>query len=329
MAGRIGLKSMASFSKQSAISLRSGLPLSRMLPLVARESRDRRLRHTLKDLQAAISSGNTFSDALDKQSSRFPPIFVEMVKAGERTGHLEKVFSQLADYFDKRLMLRRAIIRASVYPMIQLTMAYAVLCLVLILFTPDREAMAETIAVCTIAVIVGLIVVSLFLSRTSIGRGIWDRVLLAIPFIRSATIKVCMARFTRAFAMQMESAIPVPEAIEKSALVAGNGVLAKNLGRIAEPVRQGETLTEAMSRSRMMTPLVREVIAVAEETGNFSEALERVADIYEEESMLVLESLPKFIGPVVMIVVGILVVYLFYTVWVVHWIQPALDAAGI
>lgn len=328
MAGRISLKSMANFSKQATVSLRAGLPLSRALPLVARESRDRRLRLTLKGLQAGIASGNTFSDALDEQASRFPPLFVEMVKAGERTGHLEKVLSQLADYFDKRLMLRRATIRACVYPMIQLTMAYAVLCLILILFTPDKMAMAQTIALYSVAVIVALIFVSLFLSRTAIGRAIWDRVLLAIPFIRSATIKICMARFTRAFAMQMESAIPVPEAIEKSASVAGNGVLAKSLGRMAEPVRQGDTLTEAVTRSRMMTPLVREVIAVAEETGNFSEALERVADIYEEESMLVLESLPKFIGPVVMIVVGILVVYLFYTVWVVHWIKPALDAAG-
>jgi type II secretory pathway component PulF len=134
-----------------------------------------------------------------------------------------------------------------------------------------------------------------------------------------------MARFSRSLAMQLESAIPMTEALERAARVTGNGAVAKSLSKIAGPVRQGTSLVEAIRASRLITPMVREVLAVGEETGAFVESLERMADIYEEEALVVLEAFPKFIAPVVTIIVGIIVVYLFYTVYIVHYLKPLLD----
>ncbi|UCD56489.1 MAG: type II secretion system F family protein [Candidatus Hydrogenedentota bacterium] len=323
------MKSMANFSKQAAVSIQAGLTLSRAFPLIARESRDRRLRSTLRRLNHDLTGGGTLAEALRRQGNRFPPIFVEMVAAGERSGHLDAVFARLADYFDTRLKLRRATVRASIYPLIQLTMAYAVVCLIAILFSSNKAATGQTIVYYTIVALISLVVTYFFFSRTSIGRAIWDRFLLSVPLLRSVPIKLCMARFTRTLAMQLESAIPMTEAIERSALVTGNGAVAKSLGRMAEPIRHGASLAEAVGRSRFLTPMIREVLAVGEETGNFTESLERIANIYEEESMVVLESIPKLIGPVVAVIVGIVVVYLFYTVYVVHYLKPLLEQVGM
>lgn len=328
MAGKIGLKAVASFSKQAAVSMRSGLTISRAFPLIARESKDRRLKRTLREINADIAAGNTLAEALRSREKKFPPMFVEMVHVGERSGHLEDVFARLASYFDTRLMLRRATVRASIYPMIQLTMAYAVFSLIMIIFSSDMIATAERIVSFTIMAFVGLFLIVFFFSRTSIGRAIWDRVLLSVPFLRSVVVKLCMARFTRTLAMQLESAIPIAEAIDRAASVTGNGAVANNLRRMVDPIRNGASLSEAVSWSPLVPPMIREVLAVGEETGSFTESLDRVANIYEEESVLVLESLPKFIGPVVAIIVGIVVVYLFYTVYFVHYLKPMLEMVG-
>ncbi|RJP23508.1 MAG: type II secretion system F family protein [Candidatus Abyssobacteria bacterium SURF_5] len=327
--GRIKLKSLANFSKQAAISIRAGLTLTRALPLLARESKDRRLKNAINGVQADIMQGSTLREALQRRASMFPPMFIEMVGAGERSGHLEEVFSRLASYFDMRLKLRRAVVRASIYPAIQLTMAYAVLCLILILFSSSRWATAMTIATYTVASAVCLGAAYYFFARTRLGRAVWDRVLLSLPLLRSITLKLCMARFSRSLAMQIESAIPMTEAIERAALVTGNGAVAASLSRISLPVRQGASLAEAIQSSRLVTPMVREVLTIGEETGSFTESLERVAGIYEEDSMVFLESIPKFIAPIVAIIVGIVVVYLYYQVYFVHYLKPLLESVGI
>jgi type II secretory pathway component PulF len=213
--------------------------------------------------------------------------------------------------------------------MIQLSVLYGVVCLLLIVWSDDKQAMAVTIAGYTALAVIALAAIFFFFSRTVPGRAIRDRIALVTPVVRSLTIKLSMARFTRTLAMQMESAIPIAEALERSARVTGNGAIAGSLRRIIKPVQQGESLVTAIKESPFVTPIIREVLTVGEETGNFGEALERVANLYEEESLTVLESLPKFIGPAVVIIVGIAVVYLFYSVYVLHYLKPLLEGAGM
>ena len=320
MPRRIGLKSMGHFSKQAAVSMRSGLTLTRAIPIIIGDSRDRLLKSTMEEVNASIAGGETLSAALHRQADRFPRIFVEMLSSGERTGHLPEIFQRLADYFDMRLRIRRAIISASIYPAIQLAAALAVLSLFLVLaattnLTIGSPATQAKITAALVGTIVGSLVAFVFFSWTNVGRRLWDRIVLGLPMFRSLTVKLCMVRFMRTLAMQLESAIPVTEAVEKSALVAGNTVVAKSLKAMAEPIRQGSSLAEAVQNSRYMTPMIREVMSVSEETGRFEESLNRIADIYEDEVMLVLETLPKFIGLPVLLFVGLLVIYLFITIY--------------
>jgi type II secretory pathway component PulF len=276
---------MASFSKQAAISIKSGLTLSRAFPLIARESRDRHLRKTLNAINADIAQGSTLSESLHRHAGKFPPVFVEMVEAGEKSGHLETVFARLS--------------------------------------------MAETIVYYTVAFFVCIGLIHYVFAKTSIGRAFRDRLFLVLPGFRSVTLKLCMARFARTLSMQLESAIPIAEAIERAAVVTGNGAVANNLKRMIGPIQQGENLATAMRKSRLVTPMIREVLALGEETGNFSESLERVAGIYEDESLIVLESIPKMIAPIVAILVGLVVLYLWYTVYYVHYLKPFLDSVGM
>ena len=326
MPGRIGLKSMANFSKQVAVSLHAGLTLSRALPLITRESRDARLRRTAKELTDDIAGGSTLTEAVRRRADRFPQIFVEMISAGEQTGHLADVFQRLADYFDMRLRIRRAVIRASIYPAIQLAFAFGVICLFLVISATTNLSIGSSstqmlIAFGLVGAVVGSLAAFVFFSRTGVGRSIWDRVVLGLPVFRSLVIKLCMVRFTRTLAMQLESAIPVVEAVERSALVAGNSAIVKSLKSMAEPIRRGSSLAEALTNSRYVTPMIREVVAVSEETGSFDESLNRIANIYEEEAMTVLETLPKFIALPVLIIVGLIVIYLFYTVYIGNYIN--------
>jgi type II secretory pathway component PulF len=321
MARRIGVKALAHLCKQTAVSLSAGLTLSRAIPIITAGSKDPLLRRTMGEVNESITQGETLSAALRKRAGRFPPVFVEMVGAGERTGHLSETFQRLADYFDMRLRIRRGVIKASIYPAIQLTAAYSVGCLVLMILSSDRARTGSLIASFTISTMITIVAAYVFFARTSVGRSVWDRIVLALPVFRSLTIKLSMARFTRTLAMQLEGAIPVVEAVDSSASVAGNTVVVKSLKKIAPPIRQGTSLAEAVMSSRYVTPLIREVLEVGEETGNFGESLNRIAHIYEEEAVMVLESLPKFIGPAVAVIVGIVVIYLFYTVYIVNYIN--------
>jgi type II secretory pathway component PulF len=326
MPRRIGLKPLGHFSKQAAVSMKSGLTLTRAIPIIVGDSGDRLLKRTMEEVNANIAGGETLSDALRRQAGRFPRMFVEMLAAGERTGHLPEIFQRLADYFDMRLRIRRAVIKASIYPAIQLSFALGVLGLFLILAKTTNlkigsASMQARITIALVGTIVGGVVAFVFFSQTNVGRKLWDRIVLALPVFRSLTIKLCMVRFTRTLAMQLESAIPVTEAVERSALVAGNTVVAKSLKAMAEPIRLGSSLAEAVAKSRYMTPMIREVVAVSEETGSFEDSLNRIADIYEDEAMLVLETVPRFIGLPVLIVVGLIVIYLFYTVYIGNYVE--------
>jgi type II secretory pathway component PulF len=207
-------------------------------------------------------------------------------------------------------------------------MAYAVFSLIMIIFSSNKVAAARTIGNYTIGIVIGLVLLRLFFSRFAFGRAVRDQVVLLVPLLRSVAVKLCMARFTRTLAMQIESAVPITEAIERSAAVAGNSAIERSLRRIAEPIRKGSSLAEAVKKSRLVPPMVREVLAIGEETGSFVESLERVANLYEEESLVVLESIPKFIGPIVAVIVGFVVVYLYYTVYYVHYLKPALEVIG-
>jgi type II secretory pathway component PulF len=326
MAGRIGLKSMALFSKQAAVSLNAGLTLSRAIPVITKGSRDPSLRRAMEEITDDIAGGHTLNEAVRRRAHRFPLIFVEMVDAGERTGHLPEIFQRLADYFDMRLRIRRSVIRASIYPAIQLGFAFGVICLFLVISATTSLSIGSSssqalIVSGMVGMVVGSLATVVFFSWTAVGRSIWDRVVLMLPVFRSLTIKLCMVRFTRTLAMQLESAIPVAEAVERSASVAGNSVIVKSLKAMGEHIRQGSSLAEAITNSRFVTPMIREVIAVSEETGSFGESLNRIADIYEDEATLVLETVPKFIGLPVLILVGLIVIYLFYTIYIGNYIN--------
>ena len=326
MAARIGLKSIAHFSKQAAVSLNAGLTLSRAIPVITKASRDAKLKRTMEGVADDIAAGHTLGAAVRNRARRFPPIFVEMVGAGERTGHLPEVFQRLADYFDMRLRIRAAVIKASIYPAIQLTFALGVLCLFLVISATTSLSIGSSsgqglIIAGLAGTIIGCLAASVFFSQTSVGRNIWDRVVLMLPIFRTLVIKLSMARFTRTLAMQLESAIPVVEAVERSASVAGNTAIVRSLKAMAEPIRRGSSLAEAVDSSRYVTPMMREIIAVSEETGSFEDSLNRIANIYEEEAMDVLETLPKFIGLPVLLIVGLIVIYLFYTVYIQGYVN--------
>jgi type IV pilus assembly protein PilC len=325
MSKKIGLKTMAGFCRQAAVSIKAGLPLTRALPLITRESRDKRLRRAIKRITTDISAGETLGDALRRSADYFPPMFVEMLAAGERSGNIEEVFRQLGDYFDMRLKIRRAVISACIYPAIQLTMLFAVFSLIMIVSSSDKAATAQMVALYTAEALAAFAVVYWFFWRTRPGHAIRDNVALGLPLFRSITMKLCMARFTRSLAMQIEAGMPVVEAIESSARSVGNSVVTRSMMKMAGPVSQGESLAEAIKNSRYATPIVREMLAIAEETGEFGDPLNRVAAIYEEEAFMVLEALPKFIGPAIMVFVGICVLLLFLKVY----IRPLLEAGGM
>ena len=312
---RLKLKSLAHFTRQISTAQKLGLPFSRSLPLIARESKDRRLQRTLRAVTANIAAGHTLAKALRACGNRFPPLLVQMVHAAEKSGHLESVFMRLSDYFDNLLKLRRAFIRASVYPAIQLTVAYAVFCLIVILFSHDRQAMTGIIALATIGSAAVLGFGYLFFLRTSTGRSIWDRLILIIPVVRSVTIKMCMARFTRTLSLQLESAVPIAEAVERASLASGNMAVAANFRQMAKSIRNGASLAEVAEELSFVTPLIREALVLGEEMGDFGDALERAADTYEDEAMLVMESVPQVIGPIVVVFVGFVVLFLFLTLF--------------
>jgi type IV pilus assembly protein PilC len=283
------------------------------------------LKNALGDVVEDIESGSTLSEAMAKHPKCFDRLYCNMIKAGEAGGALEAILQRLADFKEKAQTLKRRVRGAMVYPIVVIMVAVGIVGFIMYFIIPKFEAIFKDFGVDLPKMTVFLIAASRFvvnywwvlpvvpiffwifvklLYRNKTGAYILDRMKLMIPVMGDIVEKSTVARTMRTLGTLVQSGVPILEAINIVRDTAGNAVFERAFSRIYESIREGETIAQPLREARIVDDIVVNMIDVGEETGDLDTMLNKIADNYEEEVEVLVESLVSLLEPIMIVVLG-------------------------
>jgi type IV pilus assembly protein PilC len=326
MPKRVKAGDLTVMSRQLATMISSGMTLLRSFYILEDQVESPKLRETVAQVRQDIEAGLSFSDALERHPKVFNSLYVAMVRAGEAGGVLEESLERVADQLEKDESLRRQVKSAMAYPSVVLTFALATLLGLIAFIVPVfvgvfKDFGGELPLITKLTVESSKLVTSqwyLLLGGTialvvgfrkwkssSWGRAQWDQLRLRIPFKIGVTVqKIALARWSRTFAALYAAGVPIMQAIEVTGKTAGNHVVEKAMGDVIASVKSGGSIAAPLRDASIFPPMVAQMIAVGEETGNLDIMLTKVADFYEDQVAAAIKTLTSILEPVMIVLVG-------------------------
>jgi general secretion pathway protein F len=322
---RIKLQETAVMVRQLSTLLSAGLPLVESLTAVIEQVPNPALKKIATQVRERVNEGSSLADAFAQHPRVFSSLFVNMTRAGERSGTLEIVLERLADFTEKQVAFRHKIAAAMVYPILMTFVGIGVLGFLLGYVIPTVtqifEDLEQTLPLPTLLLMsasdalrrfwwVGLVLVALLLltieryGRTVAGRLVLDRWKLKAPIFGQLTLKIATARFTRTLAILLKSGVPVLTSLDIVKNVVNNGVLQRIIEEARDNIREGQDIAPPLRRSQLFPPLVTHMIAVGEKSGKLEDMLVRVADTFESEVETSVQGLTSLIEPLMILVMG-------------------------
>lgn len=320
---------VAVFARQFATMIASGVPLVRCLGIVAEQNENPRFREILGKIRQDVESGTTFSKALEKYPDVFSNLFVDLVRAGEAGGILDEILNRLANYLESSEQLKAKVKGALTYPVVVASIAVGVVFFLLTFVLPQFKNIFEGMGNANLPLPTQILMqTSDFLSTyfvfillgigafiyglkkffsTKQGKRIWDSNILRVPVIGLLIKKVAIAKFTRTLGTLVSSGVPILQALEVTASTAGNVVISDAIQKTRVSIREGESIAEPLKASGIFPPMVVQMIAVGEETGELDTMLIKIADFYETEVDTAVKGLTSVIEPIIIVFMGIVV----------------------
>ena len=324
----VKMKDIAVMARQMATMIGSGLSLLRTLTILADQIESKRLAKIMGEVRDDVETGVSFSDAVGKHDKDFPPLMINMIKAGETGGFLDKALESTADNFEKEVALRGTIKSAMTYPVVVLVMSLVAVVVMLLFIVPIFQDMFTNLGgqlplptmmlvyasrampyVVPAALVVGVVFTIWWrTNKNSVKvRSRLDPIKLKLPVFGELLRKIAIARFARNFSNMIGAGVPILTALRIVGEVSGNYVLEEALVEVAESVRQGESIAAPLTASGVFPSMVTQMIAVGEDSGSLQTMLEKVADFYDQEVKSTTESLTALIEPLLIAFLGVVV----------------------
>jgi type II secretion system protein F len=303
----------------------SGLPLDRSLATLAELADNPELKRIMGEVLHEVQGGKSLAEALG-QHKAFPPLYVNMIRAGELGGFLEVVLQRLSEYLESAQQLRDEVRAAVTYPIL-LTCAMGGSMLVLLVYVlpkfsalfsdmgkalplQARLVLALSEGVRTYWWIVALAVAGIvsavrYSIRTPRGRYSWDAWKLRLVLVGPLVRKMEVARLARTLGTLLKSGVPMLQALGTVKEILGNQVLSRSIGDVEVGVREGAGIAEPLARSGVFPALAVQMIAVGEETGRLDELLLRVADHFDREVRVQVQQFTRLLEPILILVMGL------------------------
>ena len=329
---KIPLVLVASFVRQLAVMIQSGVPLGQSLGLIAggmTSKSKRAIQTVVRAIRADVESGLKLSDAMRKHPRCFDNLFCNTLAAGENAGELDAALGRLATHIEKTLRIRQKVRKAMIYPSIVVLVAAGVTVGMLLFVLPSFKAIysqfkAELPLLTTLLLkasdflqeyglillaALGLGVYSLFqmYSRNQKFKNSMDILLLRVPLIGDLMKTAVHARWTRTFATLSASGVPITSALESVASVSQIRSFQDATLEIRQAVASGGRVSDSMENSRLFPPESIQMIRIGEESGRMDSMLERLANQYETNLDDKVDTLSTVMEPMIMCVIGILV----------------------
>ena len=321
---RVKLKDLAVMSRQFATMINSGLSLMRALSILAEQTESEPLRKVLAQVRSEVESGSSLSAALG-QHKVFPPLMVNMCRAGEVGGFLDSTLLQIATNFEADVKLRGKIKSAMTYPTVVFCIAILAVIGMLMFIVPVfakmfaglgaklpaptqllvniSHAMKFLVPIAIILLVAGLITYRKVKHKEAV-RSLIDPLKFRAPVFGTLFKKVALSRFSRNLGTMMSSGVPILQSLDIVADTTGNIVLTRAVREVQESVRQGESLTGPLTRHPVFPAMVVQMMAVGEDTGALDSMLHKISEFYDQEVEATTEALTSIIEPLMIAVLG-------------------------
>lgn len=315
------------FSRQLASMIGAGIPVTRAISTIARQTTNPSFRKALDNIASNVESGMNLTDSFSGYPHIFDELYVRLIESGELGGMLEGSLLRISDQLQKDKNLKDSIKSATFYPKMVLGFAVLIMVGMLLFLVPTFKGMTagnEDIPGITklvfglsdslrahwywflvgaVAIFAGL---KTFLSSKT-GKRIWDKIKPKVPIFGQIVQKTTFARFSRTFSILLDGGIPVIQAMQSSGDTSGSTIMASKVREASLNVEQGNKISDELASKEIFPGTVIHMIAVGEETGQLPELLDRVAGFYEEEVATLSKTLSSVIEPLMLVVVGLLV----------------------
>jgi MSHA biogenesis protein MshG len=337
---RVTLDDLAMFSRQMYSLMRAGVVVNKAVKGLAQSARNVTLQRALFDVEKSLNQGVALAVSMRQHSAIFGDLFINIVHVGENSGRLDMAFYQMAQYLNREKETRRSISTAMRYPSFVIIAISAALVILNIWVIPVFAEMFSKfnaqlplptrILVGTshffqtqwplmLALGVGSYFALRYYINTDEGRYRWDKLKLRIPIIGSILKRAMLARYARTFSLMLKSGVPLIQALELCSRAVGNEYLRFKIRDMRQGVERGESLLRISTTSGMFTPLVLQMVAVGEETGQVDELLEEVATFYDDEVDYELQGLSAKIEPLLIVCIAAIVAVLALGIFLPMW----------
>ena len=327
LVGGIKTHQKITFAKNLGLMMNAGLPVTRALAVMAKQSKSKPFKKLLNDLENDVSHGQTLSDSLGKRPKAFSPLFVSMIKAGEESGNVSGALDIVSSQMEKTYLLAKKVRGALIYPAVIISVMIVLAILLLIFMVPTLTATFEGIGVelplptriliassdflventaLVLSFLAVFIAAAVMFFRSKTGRNFSDVVFIKLPVIGEMVKEFESARSARTLSSLLSAGVEIIVALDVTMDVLQNHLYKEALRKARTAIEKGEPMSTVFVEHENLYPLfVGEMVAVGEETGKISEMLLGVANYYEEEVDQKTKDLSTIIEPVLMIIIGI------------------------
>jgi type II secretory pathway component PulF len=323
--GRASRSDLALFTRRLADLADAGLPLDRVLQVIAEQSESASLTDVAEQALEEVRGGRSVSDSLAMHPKLFPEVYTQTLKAGESSGQFSQVAGRLADFQEKEVIRRSLIVSAMIYPAILGTTAIFVIIFLLTFVVPRLKgiftslgndlpittqwllAMTDFLTQKGLYLIVGIVTAVVAYRawvQTEQGALMRDALLLRIPAIGGVIEKAIVSRFARVLGTLVYGGVPILEAINLAGLAAGNKVFLQSAKLVEQEVREGRPIAGAMRDAGAFPPVLTHMVAIGEETGDLPKMLSRVSDSLDFEVDNGMRRVTALIEPIIVLGMG-------------------------
>lgn len=318
-------KSIVVFTRQFSTMVSAGVPLLRALTTLEEQSDSPALKKALKKVVADVQSGTTLSDSMAKHPQIFSEVYINMVKAGEAGGILDKIMMRLANQVEKDAEIKGKFKGAMVYPIVVTIVAVGAVGFLMVSVIPNLagilleaggELPIQTKIILGISnfltnqwyvLIIAIILIAFgFRKYTSKEEGQFKfhQLLLKIPIFGNIILKVDVARFARTLSSLLSAGVTVLDALDVTSKSLNSLVIQRGIQKSIKEIKDGSNISDALASSHTLPAIIIQMTAVGEETGNLGDVLDKVAEFYENEVTQITDSLASIIEPILIVGLG-------------------------
>lgn len=333
-------KDLILFSRQMHTLLKAGVPIMRALTGLQESTQNPAIVAIIQDLRESLDKGRELSVALRRHPKIFSLFYISMVQVGEMTGTLDEIFIRLYEYLEFERDMRERIKAATRYPIfVVIAMAIAIIIINIFVLPAFAKVFAGFRAelpyltkmlmgfsafmmhywLWMLAAIIISVVGFNFYTNTTGGRYKWDKYKFKLPLAGEIIFKSTLSRFARSMALSFRSGMPILQGLSVVSLVVDNTFIRNRIEQMREGVERGESILRTASAAGVFSPVVLQMIAVGEETGDLDGLMFEVASMYEREVKYEVENLSSKIEPILIVFLGVLVLILALGVFLPMW----------